>query len=158
MVNEVKLESVRKIAARILNCGESKVWMDPEQSSKAGEAITKEDVKELIRTGVIKKKRAQFQSRGRARILKAQKRKGRKKGHGKRKGTARARSNKKESWMKRVRSLRRKLAELKKEGSIKEGEYKKFYKLIKGNYFRGRKHLEEAVKGTVVQETKKGEI
>lgn len=153
---KVKLESIRRIAARELNCGQSKVWIDPVQSSKAKEAITKEDIKELIRNGMIKKKRENAQSRGRARTLQAQKRKGRKKGMGKRKGTFKARVNKKESWMRRVRSLRRKLKELRKEGSLKEGEYKKFYKLIKGNYFRGRKHLEEIAKGSSPQNETEG--
>lgn len=144
----MRIQSVRRIAAKLLNCGESKIWFDSTQGAKVKEAITTEDVKALIKSAVIKKKHENAHSRGTARILQAQKRKGRKKGKGKRKGTQKARMKTREAWIHRVRALRRKLTELKAKGEIPEGQYKKFYKLIKGNYFKGRKQLEEAVKGT----------
>lgn len=151
----MRIQSVRRIAAKLLNCGESKVWIDQTQGAKVKEAITTEDVKALIKSATIKKKHENFHSRGTARILQAQKRKGRKKGKGKRKGTQKARMKTRESWIKRVRALRKKLTELKAKGEIPEGQYKKFYKLIKGNYFKGRKQLEEAVKGTATSKTAK---
>ena len=145
----MRIQSVRRIAAKLLNCGQSKIWIDATQGAKVKEAITTEDVKALIKSATIKKKRENFHSRGAARILQAQKRKGRKKGKGKRKGTQKVRMKTRESWIKRVRSLRKKLTELKAKGEIPEGQYKKFYKLIKGNYFKGRKQLvEEAAKST----------
>jgi len=142
----LKLKSIRRIAAKILNTGISKVWIDSSQAAKAREAITAEDVRELVKKGIVKKKRPSFQSKGRARVLKAQKRKGRKKGFGKRKGKAKARMRKKETWTKRVRALRRKWKELKKQESLEGKEFSKAYRLIKGNYFKGRKQLEEFIK------------
>lgn len=145
-MKELNLKSIRKISARVLKVGISKVWIDEAQTAKVKEAITKEDIKGLIKGRVIRKKRDAFQSRGRARLLQAQKRKGRKKGFGKRKGTQKTRMRKKQSWVKRVRALRKKLRELKKQGIVEKGSFKRFYKLIKGNYFKGKKQLEEAAR------------
>ncbi|MEK6902153.1 MAG: 50S ribosomal protein L19e, partial [archaeon] len=65
---------------------------------------------------------------------------------GKRTGTKKARSKPREQWINRVRALRMSLREMKKEGTIK-GNYRQYYSQIKGNNFRGRKHLEQVVKG-----------
>ncbi len=144
----MRLESVRKIAARAMGVGEKKVWFDQARLSKIEEAITTQDIKALIKEGAIKKRKGNMQSRARARKLQEKRKKGRKRGKGKRTGTKKARMGKKQKWVERVRPLRKKLRELKKQGLLKEkGEYKKYYKLVKGNFFRGKKQLESAVKG-----------
>ena len=154
----MNLKSIRKIAAGILKTGESKVWIDSGQTGKAKEAITKEDIRDLIKKGIIKEKHTSFQSKGRARILQRQKKKGRKKGFGKRKGTFNARMKKKQTWVKKVRALRSKLKELRKNGELKEGQFKHFYSLIKGNYFRGKKHIEETAKAGKETDARAGKM
>ena len=137
---------LKRMAADILNVGETKVWVDPTQMVKAAEAMTRDDVRGLIGQRIIKKRRDSQHSRGSARILKAKKALGRKSGKGKRTGTKKARSKPREQWINRVRALRMSLREMKKEGTIK-GNYRQYYSQIKGNNFRGRKHLEQVVKG-----------
>jgi large subunit ribosomal protein L19e len=139
------LNKVRRMAAQVLKVGENKVRFDPLQLDKAREAMTKEDVRSLIKEGVIKKKKSNEQSRARARKLHEKKKKGRKKGSGKRKGSAKAREKQEKSWMKNVRAQRKKLKELKKKGKVRKGLYQKTYKMIKGNYFKGKKYVEAFV-------------
>ncbi len=142
-------ERVRKIAAELLNCGNDRVWFDPEQQEKVKSAMTKEDIRALIKEKVIKKRKQNFQSRGRARILREKRKKGRKRGKGKRKGTKKARSEKKESWMKNVRSQRKLLKQMKKEKpkAVEKLGYRRLYRMVKGGYFKGKKYLKAAVEG-----------
>lgn len=139
----MKAERVKELAAGMLNAGTSKVWLSPDAMSRAKEALTKEDVRALISEKLIRLRKVSEQSRVRARELAEKKKKGRKRGYGKRSGTWKARSKPKESWMKNVRSQRAKLNELKKAGKISRTEYRKMYRMVKGNYFRGKRHLEQ---------------
>ncbi len=50
------LQLQKRIAASVLKVGLNKVWFDPTRISEIREAITREDVKELIKEKVIKKK------------------------------------------------------------------------------------------------------
>lgn len=47
----------RRLASKILKCGEGRVWIDPAKMSQVDEAITREDVRKLIGEGAIKAKR-----------------------------------------------------------------------------------------------------
>ena len=136
-----------KHAAEILKTGKKHLWIDPEQQAKLETAITKDDIRQLISERTIRKKPKPFHSRGRARILGKKKAKGRKGGKGKKKGTKKARMKPKKQWMNKVRVLRKKLRELKKAspGQVKKIGYQKLYGMIKGNYFRGKKYLEQYV-------------
>lgn len=137
---------LKRMASEILNVGQSKIWVDDTQFKKTAEAMTRDDVRNLIRERIIRKRRENQQSRGRARILRAKKRVGRKSGPGKRTGTKKARTKPKKQWMNKVRSLRKKLAEMKNKKTLTKN-YRKVYRQIKGNVFRGKKHLESAVSG-----------
>lgn len=151
----MRIDKIRGIAGEILNVGKNRVWISPEQSQKAVTAMTKQDVLALIEEGAIKKKKENFHSRGRARILSEKKKKGRKRGKGKRRGTKKARMEKKKNWMKNVRAQRQKLKELKlSKPAVKEFGYSKLYRMIKGNYFRGKKYLESFVVETKKREKK----
>jgi large subunit ribosomal protein L19e len=137
---------VKEIAAGLLKIGHTKVWVKPGEETRLKEAMTKEDVRTLISEGLVKVRKANEQSRGRTRKLLAKKKKGRKKGAGKKKGKETARRKLKKEWISNVRSQRRKLAELRTEAK-EAGIYSVAYQRVKGSYFRGRKHLEEFIKG-----------
>ncbi len=128
----------KKLAAEILKCGVNRVWVDDTMLDEVAEAITREDVRRLINSDVIKKKPERGNSRGRHRYLKEQRRKGRRKGHGTRKGKKNARTPSKELWMKKMRSIRRELRHMRKEGFIEKGVYRKFYLKAKGGTFKDR--------------------
>lgn len=139
----------KRLAAKILGVGVSRVWIDPEQYEKVSEAITAEDVRALIRDGVIRVKPPSTPSRGRWRIVHEKKKKGRRRGHGKRKGKKTARTPKKLVWMTRVRAMRRFLKYLRDKEAISKRDYRRLYRLVKGGYFRSlahlRSHIEEKV-------------
>ncbi len=139
------LKIQKRLAAELLKVGESRVWINPENAEEISKSITKEDIRELIAQGQIKAKKVKGVSRGRAKELQAQRKKGRKKGHGKRKGTANARLNDKEKWMNKVRALRRKLNYFKKQGEIDSKKHRELYLKIKGNFFRSASHLESYI-------------
>ncbi|MFA4907367.1 MAG: 50S ribosomal protein L19e [archaeon] len=136
----MKLEKVRGIAARILKGAKGKVWIDPEQVKRAEEAMTSEDVRELIKEKAIVLKKPSHQSRARARVLAEKKSKGRKSGKGKKKGSKKVRSKERKEWMLKIRALRKAMREKKGEGKLGKG-YRAFYNMAKGNHFRGKKHL-----------------
>ncbi|MFB6089106.1 MAG: 50S ribosomal protein L19e [Candidatus Aenigmatarchaeota archaeon] len=137
----MNLRSQRKMAADLLDCGMSKVWIDPSRQEEVNEAITKDDMRSLIKKGAIKKKKEKEQSRGGARIRQSQKKKGRRSGSGRRKGKKKARKADKEKWMEKVRSLRKEIKKLRDNGVIESSTYRELYGMIKGNYFRRKSHL-----------------
>jgi len=141
------LKKIRAIAQKLLGCGATKVWFDPKQIDRVLEAMTTEDIRALIKENVIRKKRTQLHSRGTARMLRQKKRRGRKRGFGKRTGTKKARTKKKRKWIDNVRAQRKHLRELKGKKKIDSESYSKAYRLIKGGYFRGKKHMDAFLSG-----------
>ncbi|MBI4052577.1 MAG: 50S ribosomal protein L19e [Candidatus Diapherotrites archaeon] len=142
-------EKAKGIAARLLKTGKTKIAIDPENMPEVGEAITKDDVRQLIKSKAITERKESSHSRGRAKKTAAKKGKGRKKGQGKRKGRATARTSKKENWMEKVRAQRNRLRELRKANpeAVETAGYRKIYKKIKGGYFKGKKYIDEMVLG-----------
>ena len=61
----MNLKLQRKMAAKILKCGENRIWIDPTALEDVASAATKEDVRELIESGVIKRKPVKGISRAR---------------------------------------------------------------------------------------------
>jgi len=125
------------MAAGILSVGESRIKFDPAQLSKVKDALTREDTRSLIEDGTIIVLAKTGVGKGRSRKRAAQKKKGRRRGMGSRRGTKFGRENAKESWMVRVRSLRAVLSRLKDEGRVGSADARKLYLMIKGRAFRG---------------------
>ncbi len=141
----MNVSAQRKIAAKILKVGSSRIFLDPSKSEEITKAITREDVRALIKDGSISVRPEKGTSRFRANKTKAQKKKGCRKDSGSRKGKKTARTPKKEKWIGKVRALRDELRKLKKEGKIERTEYGKLYRQIKGNLFLSRRHLRENI-------------
>ncbi len=57
----------RRLAARLLKVGASKVWIDPEDTDRVSSAITREEIRKLIHEGSIVKLPKDGISRGRKR-------------------------------------------------------------------------------------------
>lgn len=146
----MKLDKLKKQAGKILKKSRHKLKIDTQKleanKKMISDAITKDDTRKIILEGVIKKKPDTGHSRGRARVLLEKKKLKRKRGPGKRKGTKNARKTTNEYNLK-VRALRKRLRELKKEDKLNGKNYNKLYLRIKGNYFKGKKHLEEYING-----------
>lgn len=133
----MSLTTIRRLAADILACGESRIRIL--DSKKADEALTRDDVRELIKQGIILKLPTQGVGRGKARFKQARKEAGRRRGRGSKHGTPNAALTEKKRWMKQVRSQRELLHKLKPK--LAENTYKKVYFMIKGNAFKDKKRL-----------------
>lgn len=125
----------RRIAAKLLKCGESRVWMDPATVSKISRAITRNDVKKLIREGAIKKLDAKKNNSDKTPM---------RQGSGSRKGAKGAREGKKDNWFRIVRPQRKLLKDLRTQ--MKPKAYRRLYLLVKGGAFRSRVHLQSYIK------------
>jgi large subunit ribosomal protein L19e len=137
----MKLGPQKRLAANLLNTGVNRVRFDQNKLEEIKEAITKEDLRALIREKAIFKDETNSQSRGRARNDLIQKRKGRGKGPGRKKGKKGARTNKKEDWMNRVRSQRKIIKSLKDKKQISNKDYRTLYLKSKGGFFRSKRHI-----------------
>lgn len=132
----------RRLAARLLKCGKHRVRFDPERLDEIKEAITKTDLRGLIRNGVITKKRVLNTSKFWARHRKSQKSKGKQKGFGSRKGKKTARGiAPKRIWMNKIRLQRGFLKSLRNSKSISTKDYHELYMKSKGGFFRSIRHL-----------------
>ncbi|MHA1821733.1 MAG: 50S ribosomal protein L19e [Promethearchaeota archaeon] len=126
----------RRIAAEILKCGKNRVYMDPEFLDEIEMAITRDDISNLIRQGIIRKRQIIGVSRSKANLRHDRKIRGRARGLGKRKGKRTARMPRKRAWINQIRPQRRKLKELRDEGKIERSTYRKLYLQAKGGAFK----------------------
>ncbi len=131
----------RRLAAAILKCGTNRVWFDPSALEDIAAAATKDDIRELIERGVIKRKPVKGICRARINKKRIRKRKGRGRGHGSRKGKKTARMPRKLQWMLRIRALRKRLRQLRDSGEIDRRTYRMLYLKAKGGEFRSVAHL-----------------
>lgn len=141
----MELNQIKLLASKVLGVGINRIRIV--NPSQALQAMTKDDVRLLLRKGYVKKLQAKGISRFRAKKITKQKRKGRRLGPGRRKGTFKSRTGKKTTWLVRVRSLRRELIRMKP--NLSEGSYRILYNMVKGGFFRSKSHLR-----TYVQEKK----
>ncbi len=136
----------KRLAAEVLGVGESRIWIDPEEIDRVMDAITREEIKRLIHDGVIKVKPVHGNSRARWRIRHEQRKKGRRRGHGRRKGDKTARHDDKEDWMNRIRKMRRFLRYLRDHNVIDRRTYRRLYRLAKGGVFKNLSSLKHYLK------------
>jgi large subunit ribosomal protein L19e len=134
-------KTIKRLASSVLDVGESKIWIDPSSLEKVSEALTRDDVRALIKEGKIKAKPTRGVCRVRARLKQAGKKKGRHRGHGSRKGTRLARNNPKEQWIAKTRAQRSILRLISDDNAIDKTARKQVYLKIKGNAFKGKKNL-----------------
>jgi large subunit ribosomal protein L19e len=135
------LKNQRRLAASLLKCGENRVWMDPDRVEEIAKAVSRSDIKVLIKGKVIRSKQIIGISSGRKKYIREQKKKGRRKGHGSRKGAKYARLSRKERWINTIRPIRAYLRELRDSKSIDRTTYRKYYLKAKGGEFKSKHHL-----------------
>lgn len=135
------LSAQRKIAAGVLNCGLNRVVFDESQAARIKEAITKQDMRGLVKAGFVRAAQKKGVSRVRARVRIIQRRGGKQQGSGTRKGRATARLPSKDKWMAKVRVQRTLLKELRASEKITQEQFKELYGKVKGDFFRSRRHI-----------------
>ncbi|MEM4311430.1 MAG: 50S ribosomal protein L19e [Nitrososphaerales archaeon] len=140
----MNLTSKKEMAAQILKVGVNKIRLDPENLDRIEDAITKDNIRQLIREGIIWAERKRGISRGRFREHRKSKR-ARGRGEGSKKGAKGARMGKKKLWVHKVRALRRHIKILRDRGEITNREAKELRIKVKGGQIRNLKHLREIV-------------
>jgi len=131
----------KRLASEILGVGKDRIWIDPNKTQDVSKALSRSDILDLIDKGIIRVKRVKGQSRTWINYIKEQKKKGRRRGAGSRKGGKKARLDKKENWIKRIRAIRNLLRELKEKNIIDKNLYRDLYKRAKSNEFKSKRAI-----------------
>lgn len=136
----MNLNSQKKLAARTFNVGKKRIKLNPEKKDKLKDAITRFDIRKLKGTAIIVESKTGV-SKARANKIKEQKKKGRKKGPGSKKGPKYSRISRKQLWINKVRIQRKLIKELKQKSILSKEFYRKVYNMISGGFFRSKAHL-----------------
>lgn len=137
------LQSQKRIAAAVLNIGINKVRFDPERLSEIKEAITTQDIAQLVKDGAITKKPMIGNKRRSGKYRDARKKKGRRRGTGKRKIIVGVR---KKDYMDKIRGIRAFLLNQKSLGKISTKNYQKARKLAKAGKIKNKRELINYIK------------
>jgi large subunit ribosomal protein L19e len=129
------LSAQKRLAADVLDVGQNKVWLDPDRQGDIAEAITREDVRELVDEGAIRADEPGGNSRGRARERQEKRAYGHQTGPGSRRGKAGARQDPKGDWQSRIRAQRERLKKLRDEGDLERSAYRDLYDKAGGGEF-----------------------
>jgi large subunit ribosomal protein L19e len=141
----VNLRKKRELIARVLDVGLNRVRFEPDKLDDIADAITREDMRSLIKNGTIWTVKIRGISRSRAeKKLKTHRKHGT--SAGSKKGKKTARVGKKDVYVKRTRAMRRHLKILKARNEINRETFWALYKKIKGGNVRSLSHLRELAK------------
>lgn len=131
----------KRLAASVTKSSPKRIHFLADKLAEIKEAITKHDIKLLLGKKIIVRRQKTGVSRARANTILSQKRKGRRKGHGSRKGKENARQNSKDSWIIRIRKQRAFIKKLYAKEILDTATYRDLYRKSKGGYFRSERHI-----------------
>ena len=128
----------KKLASRTLNVGSNRIKFNKERLSDIKDAITKQDIRDLLadKAIIIKEKK------GTKKIVK---RKTRRRQGSKKKNVL----NKKRKYMTITRKLRAYLAKMKRTGQLKREEIEKLRKEIRASSFSSLAQLKQRISGGI---------
>lgn len=124
------VNTVRRLAADLLNVGENRIKIDQASISDVKSAMTRADVQALIDKGAVKA----APKKGRKKNVKKKRR-----GRGSRKGMGGL--SDKEKWMMKVRAQRKLLVKLLELGALEKEDKRAVYMRIKSGIFRSKKAM-----------------
>lgn len=131
----------KKLAAKILGVGISRVRIDINRVDEVSGSVTRESIKRLIKDEAIIVEHKKGNSRGRWREMHRKRKAGRRRGSGKRKGSVGARADQRSVWINTIRKLRRYLRWLRNHNIIDTKTYRRAYRLAKGGVFKNLSDL-----------------
>ena len=141
-----KLIPQKRLAAEILGCGVNRVWIDPDAIDEVEMAVTKEDIRKLIKERKIWKRPIKGTTHFRADIRAYKRRKGRRRGPGKKRGSKKTRMGGSYVWVNRIRAIRKILRALKYHGVISPNTYNKLRRMAKAGVFKSKAHVISYIK------------
>ena len=131
----MKLEKKTDLAARTLGVGKGRITFNQNRLAEIKEAITKQDIRDLVQSGAIIIK----EQKGRAAVVHRNTRRRR----GSIKKTVK---NSKRKYIVITRKLRAYLATQKEKESITNDEYRQLRKEIRARSFKSLSHMKERIK------------
>jgi large subunit ribosomal protein L19e len=140
------LKAQKRLAADVLDVGKNRVKLDPERQGEIADAITRDDVRELIDEGAIRVEPKSGNSRGRARERAEKRSYGHQKGQGTRKGKAGGRRNEKDEWRSKIRAQRRRLRKYRQNDELSATDYRQLYRMAGGGEFDSVADVERHVR------------
>jgi len=139
------LSAQRRLAADVLDVGKNRVRFDREAQDEIADAITRDDIRELIEAGSIGVADSTGNSRGPARERAKKRAYGHRKGAGSRKGKKGGRQDPKKDWQSRIRAQRRTLREYRDSGRLDRSAYRQLYNQASGGEFDSVADLERYI-------------
>jgi large subunit ribosomal protein L19e len=139
------LGAQKRLAADVLDVGENRVWFDPSAQGEIAEAITRDEIRDLVQEGTIQADEPQGNSRGPARKRAKKRAYGHGTGTGSRKGKAGARADPEDDWQRGIRAQREFLRELRDDSELTPGEYRECYNRASGGSFDSVRDLRNFV-------------
>lgn len=134
----MKLDRKKLLAVNALGVGKKRILFSNASLGEIKEAITRQDIRDLLAAGAITIK----QAKGKASL-------GRKAGKGRKRGAGKIRkkvNKRKKNYVKLTRKLRKYLKEQKKQGRVGLKTYGSIRRRIKAKMFRDMRHLQEYIK------------
>ncbi|MDE1810972.1 MAG: 50S ribosomal protein L19e [Candidatus Micrarchaeota archaeon] len=141
----MSIKLTRRIAAQVLNRGESSIRMTDAAVADAKKAITREDVRQLVKGGGVFAQKKKHNLSLYSKELNEKRTQGRKRGPGRRKGSRKARGG--VDYKKKIRAQRRVITMLKAENAFDNETFKSLYRLVKGGNFQSKVSLLSHIKG-----------
>jgi len=139
----MKLEKKKALIARTLNIGKGRIVLNTSRLAELKEAITKQDIKDLFKDGVI----SINEIKGRKKVIRRKTRR--------RAGSIRKKVTKrKKDYVRITRKLRAYLKNLKNKSLISSDKFKLLRKQIRSKEFKSLSNFKERIK-EVLEEDKK---
>jgi large subunit ribosomal protein L19e len=142
------LSAQKRLASDVLDVGKNKLWFDPDRQGDIAEAITRDDIRDLVDEGAIRAEPPEGNSRGKARQRQKKRSYGHQKGPGSRKGKAGGRQDSKKDWQSRIRAQRTYLQDLRDDGELDRSQYRDLYDKAGGGEFDSVADLERYIDET----------
>jgi large subunit ribosomal protein L19e len=135
------LKIQKRLSGDVLKSSPKRVVFDTSRLDEIKEAITKQDIRGLIKDGAISCTPKRGISGFRSRKIKVQKRRERRSGQGSRKGKKGSRLAQKEKWIFKIRAQRELVRRLKLHDLITNDTFRMLYAKTKGGFFRSVRHI-----------------
>jgi len=130
----MKLDLKKKLAAKTLKVGLGRVKLDTERLDEIKEAITRQDIKDLVASGAISVKDV----KGRKTNVKRK--------HRRRIGKIKIKVNtRKQDYVKMTRKLRKYVVGMEREGKIDKETKTDVRKKIRNKVYKSKRHLKESL-------------